>query len=253
MTAEAYCLHRVFEAAAASTLCVEQHYLVYVASGRLRLTHAHRTWTLAPARAALIAAATPIEVELPRRVIANSALFDPKTAPAPAARLSVFEVSPLLRQLLFSCRSYTSPSIPLDDYGQALFRALRAVAWRSASSPSPAVMPRGRSAIVTEALYRTQANLVSPPSFADLCAGLGTTPRSLSRHFASEIGMTWRECLQRMRMIRVVERLVDEPDAPVTEIALAVGYNSLSAFNAAFRKFSGMAPSEWRVSFSETP
>jgi len=37
--------------------------------------------------------------------------------------------------------------------------------------------------------------------------------------------------------------------ASVTEIALGVGYNSLSAFNAAFRDLMGKNPTEYRATF----
>lgn len=251
MAAEAHCLHRTFEASPSSAFCVPRHYLLYATSGRLRLSFEHRTWTLPPARAALVAASTPIEIELPGAVVANSVLFDPAFAPPPAEPLSVFEVSALVRELLLAGRSYASPDESLDEEGRALFHALRVVAWRLAQSPSPAVMPQGRSRPVVQALIRTAADLVCPPSFEELAAAVGATPRSLSRRFSSELGMGWRESLQRMRMIRAVERLVDEPDVSISEIANHVGYGSLSAFNAAFRTFSGKTPTQWRRSFGE--
>ena len=60
--------------------------------------------------------------------------------------------------------------------------------------------------------------------------------------------MTWREALRRVRMIRAVEALATS-DAPITEIAMSVGYNSLSAFNAAFRDLTGKSPSAYRATF----
>lgn len=60
--------------------------------------------------------------------------------------------------------------------------------------------------------------------------------------------MTWRETLRRIRLIRAVEALASS-NSSITEIALAVGYNSLSAFNAAFRDLTGKSPGEYRATF----
>lgn len=100
MSAEAFCIPRTFEPSPAVRFEVPQHYLVYAASGRLRLSFEDQARTLPPTRAALVTASTPIDIELPQRVVANSALFDPTWAPTPAAPLSVFEVTPLVRHLL---------------------------------------------------------------------------------------------------------------------------------------------------------
>ncbi len=60
--------------------------------------------------------------------------------------------------------------------------------------------------------------------------------------------MSWRAALRRMRMIRAIE-LLAEGEQPVTQVALAVGYSSLSAFTAAFREMTGQSPAEYRRSF----
>jgi AraC-like DNA-binding protein len=49
-------------------------------------------------------------------------------------------------------------------------------------------------------------------------------------------------------MIRAIEALAGTGDS-VTAVALSVGYSSISAFNAAFREFTGRTPTEYRASF----
>jgi AraC-like DNA-binding protein len=51
-----------------------------------------------------------------------------------------------------------------------------------------------------------------------------------------------------MRVLRAIEELA-AGDAPVSRIAFAVGYSSLSAFNGAFREVTGRTPTEYRASF----
>ena len=69
-----------------------------------------------------------------------------------------------------------------------------------------------------------------------------------ARRFSCEMGMSWREALRRIRMIRAVELLAGS-DARITEIALSVGYDSLSAFNAAIRDLTGKSPTGYRATF----
>lgn len=62
-----------------------------------------------------------------------------------------------------------------------------------------------------------------------------------------ELGMPWRAARQRLRMIRALETMAQDT-APVTEIALYFGYTSTSAFNTAFRQFTGQTPTQFRAS-----
>ena len=114
-------------------------------------------------------------------------------------------------------------------------------------------MPLGRSPALIRALALTEARLgEAAPSFEEIAAGAAVSPRSLARRFEAELGMTWRQALRRMRMIRAVEALAAS-SAPITTIAFEVGYGSLSSFNAAFRDFAGVTPSAYRASFRDGP
>ncbi len=242
---DAYTLHRDFPAMPRTAFQVARHYLLYARAGTMRLEHGNRQWSLPPARAALIAAGTPIHVTLSRSLSACSVLFCASAYPPPPERLSVFDISPLARELVLACRFWgeTDPQPPLAS---TLFRTLAAVTWDLSATPGRAFMPMGSSAPVRAALAWTAERLDQPIGFVDVAAAVATTPRSLARRFQSETGMTWGQALRRMRMIRACEDLAGT-DAQITEIALGVGYSSLSAFNAAFRDFSGTTPTAWRT------
>lgn len=213
----------------------------------MRLEAEGRGWTLPPARAALIHAGREITVAMPQKLSACSVLFDPDFVPAPAASLSVFEMSPLARELVLTCRAY-GPKNQLDSYGTQVFQLLAATCWQLAKSPSLAVLPVGKSEQVRKALEVTETLLAGTPNFEDIAREVATSPRTLARRFSDELGMTWRQSLRRLRMNHAIEALAD-PQRQITEIAFSVGYNSLSAFNTAFRDFTGMTPTEFRASF----
>ena len=245
----AHSVVRAFEPAPAETFELPRHhYLVSVSRGALRLERDGTVWSLPPARAALVAAGQAIEVTVPQAVVTSSVLVEAGFAPPPDASLSVFDLTPLARALLQECGRWEESDEPLGDYALALFRALVEVTWELARHPSPARMPSGRSPEVRRALSITGLQLAADPRMDRIAAEIGLAPRSLARRFEDELGMTWRSALRRMRVLRAIELLAGS-EASVTEISLAVGYGSLSAFQAAFRDLVGQTPTEYRAGF----
>jgi AraC-like DNA-binding protein len=245
---EAFAFAREFGTAPTSHLCVEQHYLLCASQGALRLEAHGKSWVLPPARAALIAAGETIEVAIPQPVTTSSVLFDPGFAPPPPAPLTVLDLNPLARALVSECVGWPDTQTALPPYARSLFGALAAVAWRLAERPSPVAVPAGRSTELRRALAMTSDSVAQDIAFEDVANAVGLAPRSLARRFEVECGMTWRAVLRRMRVLRAIELLATSEDS-VTTIAYAVGYTSLSAFNAAFRDLTGRTPTQYRASF----
>jgi AraC-like DNA-binding protein len=52
--------------------------------------------------------------------------------------------------------------------------------------------------------------------------------------------------VNRQRIRDAMNELLRQPDRPVLEIALEVGFNSKSTFNAAFRQHAGTTPTQFR-------
>ena len=245
----AFSFVRDFEPAPAQSLCVDRHYLLAASRGVLRLEVDGTTWSLAPARAALIQAGVSIQVTIPQPVTTASVLFSPTFAPAPPAALAVIDLTPLARALIRECSQWGDEDAPLDDYALAMFRALAQATWALAEHPSPAHMPTGRSPEVRRALAITAERLADDPRLVDIAAEIGLASRSLARRFEQELGMTWRAALRRLRVLRAIEQLAGT-DHSVTQIAMDVGYSSLSAFQSAFRDLIGQTPSEYRAGFA---
>jgi AraC family transcriptional regulator len=63
--------------------------------------------------------------------------------------------------------------------------------------------------------------------------------------FRLAVGMAPHQHLTALRMGRARE-LLAEPDLPIIQVALAVGYQTPSAFTASFRKATKVTPSEFR-------
>lgn len=249
MTRQAYSFVGQFEPGPELEFCANRHYLLCASQGVLRLEADGQSWTLPPARAALIAAGHPIRVTIVQRVTSASVLFDPSSTPLPNASLSVFDLTPLARELTAECGRWGDSEEPLPKLGYTLFRALAEVVWSLAQQPGPTAMLTGKSEELRLAITLTRERLDEELRFEDIAASVSLAPRSLARRFEDELGMTWRAALRRMRVLRAVELLADG-NLAVSVIAFAVGYGSLSAFNAAFRDLTGQTPTQYRRTFS---
>lgn len=241
----AFCVYRDFPPEADKTVQFDRHYLLYAAKGTMRLQADGRSWTVPPARAALIAAGAPITLSIATTITCCSALFAPELYLAPKAPLRVLDMSPLARELVLACRQYGPEAKTMPADGKQLFDTLYMLACKAADAPNDMWMPVAQSKPVSAALKMTEAHLAEPLGFGAIAAQVGMSERTLARRFQDELGMPWRDCLRRLRIIRAVEALAD-PKRPVTQIALDVGYSSSSAFNSAFLDFTGQTPTAFR-------
>jgi len=242
---EAYCVYRIFEPEPPKSHRFDRHYLLYSAKGAMRLEAEDRVWTLPPSRAAWIPADTPIVVGIARPVTCCSVLFHRRFIDAPVSACKVFPVTPVAREMIQHTRRWGPDSGPLDPYALSFFKALAFACTELGSHPSNTWIPKGKSGAVVRALDVTQSRLGEKLGFAEVADAARLSERSLARRFSEETGMTWREVQRRMRMIRALE-LLSNGGEPVLSVALAVGYESLSAFNRAFQDFAGCTPTAFR-------
>jgi AraC-like DNA-binding protein len=97
---------------------------------------------------------------------------------------------------------------------------------------------------VKRAILLLRETLDQPLDLAALAKEVGIAPHYLSRRVSAETGDTLQRHLRRLRIERACEAL-DSGKMNVTEVALEVGYQSLSHFAKAFREEIGLSPGKW--------
>jgi methylphosphotriester-DNA--protein-cysteine methyltransferase len=110
----------------------------------------------------------------------------------------------------------------------------------------PFRLPAAKSGQITAAMEYTLKNLESA-TLEGAAGAAALSPRQFRRRFLAESGIVWRQFHHQARMLRAMELLV-LPQATVTDVAYAVGFNSLSAFAKSFSRFTGQSPHEFRRS-----
>lgn len=99
---------------------------------------------------------------------------------------------------------------------------------------------------VGRVLRRMAERFTEPVSQAEEAARLGMTPAGFARLFKRSVGKRFTQTLHELRVAEA-SRLLRETADPVTEIALASGFNNLSNFNRVFHRLKGVTPREYRA------
>ena len=152
----------------------------------------------------------------------------------------VLEVTPLARELIKRfCElpvAYPEGATPEQRLVQVLLDQLASLPEVGFSLPLPR---HARLLALCNELIESPDTVVTLSLWAER---LGTSEKTLMRLFARETGLSFRSWRQRMRLLSSLKGL--EEGTSVTSAALSCGYDSTSAFIAAFKKMFGFTPGE---------
>lgn len=102
---------------------------------------------------------------------------------------------------------------------------------------------------VDKLLYDDQLYLDQSLSLVQLSEKLGIQPYQASELISRKYKESFFDLINRLRVDEIKKRLTDPGYSPysILGIALDCGFTSKSSFNAAFKKFTGTTPSEFRI------
>lgn len=217
--------------------------LLYACAGIMTVVTGAGSWVVPPQRALWLPGGTDHEVHCRDAVSLRTVYVDEAARPGLPPDCRVMEVSALLRALL-----QAAVLLPLDyDEAGRDGRVMQLVLDEMCSTPATPLhvpMPADpRLARVCRAILHDPA---SDASLDDWARQAGLAPRSMSRRFQRETGMSFAAWRQHARLVSAIPRLA--AGQPVTTVALDVGYDSPSAFTAMFRRAFGVSPTRY---FSE--
>jgi AraC-like DNA-binding protein len=104
-----------------------------------------------------------------------------------------------------------------------------------------------RPALVERARKAISARLRGgDPSLEGVARDLGTSARSLQRHLA-DLGFSFQTVADEVRQT-TAGLYLEQPDIAISEVAYLLGFSDPSAFNRAFKRWTGMTPQQYRRS-----
>lgn len=185
-------------------------------------------------------------IVLPAAELARTADALRKRRPGPVSLPKVMLIEDRVVRTVLVELSHAMTSGVDELYAQSSAAFLLAHLLSHYGSGAPGLLPTGREDMrVQAAIEFMRASLSLPISLADIAACAGLSPYHFLRVFRSATGMPPFRFLTRMR-IDAARRLLQDGDLSVTEIAALCGFGSASQFSTAFRRETGMAPSEFR-------
>ncbi|QBJ95744.1 AraC family transcriptional regulator [Rhodococcus sp. ABRD24] len=160
--------------------------------------------------------------------------FRPEARACPWTQPGLFEVSPLLREVLLHMHRENMPHAARARAEQVAFDMLAPLDETTDVVPMPAD-PRAR--VVAEALL---ANPGDRRSLAEWSESAGASVRTLTRVFSQGTGMTFAQWRTDVRIRAAIRYL--KAGVPVSVVGRRVGYDTSSAFVAVFRRATGRTP-----------
>jgi AraC-like DNA-binding protein len=213
------------------------HELLWNLRGASSATTDTRTWTITPTLGLWVPAGVAHSGRVPAGTWYRAAQFSTHAAsplsPGPVA----VEITPLLALLLdrLTDRALGSSSRSLTE--QMVLDVL-------APSPHELFVQQPRSDLLRPIAAALTANPADPRTLSAWAEHLGVSPRTITRAFRTETGLSfarWQAVLRAQRAVLLLAQGVG-----VERTAESVGYRSASAFGVAFRRTTGRTPGQFR-------
>ena len=214
--------------------------LTWAADGVMTVTAADGTWVVPPNRALWIPAGTVHSIRMSRAVAMRALFVEPRLARSVAGTCKVVLMTGLLRELVLD-----AVHAPLDDGRNGRTRHVEALILDEIrtldAQPLHLPMPHDkRLRVVCEALVQEPGREETLEQWSQTA---GASSRTLARLFASETGMRFVDWRQQARLAAALVQLAE--GAKVSSVARSLGYGSVSAFSAMFRRALGKTPRDY--------
>jgi AraC-like DNA-binding protein len=229
-----------------------RHQLLYAEGGVIHFFTRDKQFILPARHAAWIPANLIHKVESPSPHLHLRTLYIGQDDGSPEfpEQLTVFPVTPLAREMIVHTQRWPRES-PVSKSEDAFYRAIFYLISDWCHDAISLVLPTTQHQLLRNITGYLIDNLESDLTLASVSREFGVSPRTMMRLFRGQLDMTFQEYLRTARVVAALE-LLSSPDASVTEIALRVGYQSMSSFSRTFKLYVGKSPSVYRDEIGST-
>ena len=214
--------------------------LIYAVHGVMMVSAGEGRWIVPPTRGIWMPAGWPHAIRCIGEVRMRSIYVRPEAAPHLPDQSQAVGISPLLRELIQAASDIRSAYTPNSRNGRVMRLLLDEL---HALPVLPLHLPQPADPRLQCICSRLLATPDDSATLGDWARRLAVDAKTLQRLFARETGMTFGKWRQQARLLHGLERLAIGDK--VLDVALALGYDSPSAFATMFKRQFGLSPSEF--------
>ncbi|MDA0656226.1 MAG: helix-turn-helix transcriptional regulator [Proteobacteria bacterium] len=214
--------------------------LVYASEGVMTVSTELGTFVVPPERAVWMPGGTEHRIDAKGDLAMRTLYIEPNVTTGLPKEVCVLQITPLLRCLILE--AVDAPQI--YQPGSAEERLMQVVLDQIVALPTaPLNLPIPKDRRLRKITDKLMENPADCRDLQQWATEAGASARTLARLFQAETKMPFRSWRQQLRLMRALEMLA--ADVQVTTVALDLGYESVSAFTAMFRRAFGVPPTRY--------
>jgi AraC-like DNA-binding protein/mannose-6-phosphate isomerase-like protein (cupin superfamily) len=213
---------------------------LYISKGVMTVGTDEGTWVVPESHAVWIPTHIGHSIEALGHLTLRNLYIQPYADRTFPKRCGVVSVSSLLQELIVYAADFSTDYLDNsheDRVMDVIFDLLEKSETAPFLLPSPVDK---RLTIITNGLLNTPGNT---RTLAKWAKEAGTTERTVTRLFKKETGMSFEQWRRQARLMQAIQRL--SAGEQVTSISFDLGYSSVSAFVAMFKKELGRTPGQF--------
>lgn len=159
------------------------------------------------------------------------------------SQVGIYPINNLLTEMIKHTEGWEG-HIKKTDKRYSFLSALKDLLPEISTKKVPIALPFTENERMLPILDYIDKNISEEHTLQSISKKFGFSERSLSRLFQSTLNMSFLQYLKLLRIIRAFELML-MTNKSLSEIAYAIGYQSLSSFSATFYNLTNFRPSEF--------
>ena len=161
------------------------------------------------------------------------------------SQLGIYPASELLIQMINYTERWDGYHVTRKDYNFEFLVSLKKLLPQLNNKALPIILPTTDDEQMQYIIKFLEKNIGERLTLESVSKHFNLSQRSMSRLFQSSLHISFLQFLKTLRMVKAIEMIL-KTSRPVSDIAYAVGYTSISSFSDAFQEFTHSRPTDFR-------
>jgi len=160
-------------------------------------------------------------------------------------KLGIYPATELLIQMINHTERWDEQHVMKSDYYFDFLVSIKKLLPQLDSDALPIILPITTDERLSPVLSFLEENLSEQITLHDISNRFYMSERSMSRMFQTRLQISFLQYFKTLRMVKAIEMLL-KTNMSVTDIAFAVGYDTIGSFSNTFYTFTHSRPSDLR-------